>query len=135
VQRERRQTTRLIMRVPMWVRRHAHPESEEYDEASVESLNISIRGAYFATGEKFQEGDKICVRLWMPEQIASGQKTEWCFTGRITHVERLGTNGKNGVGVHFLYYTAGKKILLSASDTFVRKRTAASGVERFPHIT
>ena len=107
MQRERRRTTRLIMRVPMWV--SPAPESER-EEDRVESLNISIRGAYFATGGKFLEGEKICVRLWMPEQIASGQSTEWCFTGRVTHVEHLGTSGKCGVGVHFLYYTAGQKL-------------------------
>ncbi|HKS80896.1 MAG TPA: hypothetical protein VJR23_05280 [Candidatus Acidoferrales bacterium] len=133
MQRERRQTTRLIMRVPMWVQRLARHDSGD-DEDGVESLNISIRGAYFATGGKFEEGEKITVRLWMPEQIASGQRTEWCFTGRITHVERLGTTGKNGVGVHFLYYTAGKKLPLDFASG-PRTASAARAVERFPHIT
>lgn len=104
--RERRQSKRLIMRVPMWVKFLEQPAMEQ----GVESLNISIRGAYFAAEGKFQLGDKVDVRLWMPEQIASGQRTEWCFTGRVTHVEPLGLNGKCGIGVHFLYYTAGKKM-------------------------
>jgi len=30
---------------------------------------------------------------------------EWSFTGRVAHVEPLGTtNGKSGIGVQFLYY-------------------------------
>lgn len=30
---------------------------------------------------------------------------EWCFTGRVAHVELLGPKGsKLGVGVQFLYY-------------------------------
>lgn len=104
---ERRHSKRLIMRVPMWVCcvDHALPLEQQ-----VESLNISIRGTYFPAEGKFKVGEKVEVRLWMPEMIASGQSTEWCFTGRVTHVERLGANGKCGVGVHFLYYTAGKKL-------------------------
>jgi len=31
--------------------------------------------------------------------------TEWCFTGRVAHVEPLGAmNDKLGVGVQFIYY-------------------------------
>jgi DUF1680 family protein len=103
---ERRQTKRLIMRVPMWVRSVAEkPQGEQ----GVESLNISLLGTYFAADSKFQVGDKIEVRLKMPEVVVAGQKTQWCFTGRITHIDRLGPNGKTGVGVHFLYYSAGDK--------------------------
>ena len=117
----------------MWVRRLASPDPGD-DGEGVESLNISIRGAYFATGAKFCEGEKISVRLWMPEQIAAGQRTEWCFTGLITHVERLGANGKIGVGVHFLYYTAAEKLpveLMSAP----RPERLLRGFDRFPHVT
>lgn len=102
---ERRTAKRLIMRVPMRVRGISELLQ---DEKGVESLNISIRGTCFATEEKFRVGEKIEVRLNMPEVIVSGQKTEWCFTGRVTHVHKLGTNGKCGVGVYFLYYSAGK---------------------------
>ena len=103
---ERRRTKRLIMRVPMWVRGvNEQPQREQ----SVESLNISLLGTYFATDGKFHVGDKIKVRLKMPEIVFAGQKTQWCFTGRVTHVHRLGFNGKTGVGVHFLYYSAGDK--------------------------
>jgi DUF1680 family protein len=103
---ERRQTKRLIMRVPMWVRGLAE---KLQGEQGVESLNISLLGTYFAADSKFQVGDKIEVRLNMPEVVVAGQKTQWCFTGRVTHIDRLGPSGKTGVGVHFLYYSAGDK--------------------------
>jgi DUF1680 family protein len=104
---DRRQTKRLIMRVPMWVR---GVKEQPQREQGVESLNISLLGTYFAADSKFQVGDKIEVRLKMPEVVFAGQKTQWCFTGRVTHVDRLGPNGKTGVGVHFLYYSAGDKL-------------------------
>jgi hypothetical protein len=103
---ERRQTKGLIMRVPMRIR--GIREMLE-GEQGIESMNISVRGTYFATEGKFQLGEKVEVRLKMPEVVVTGQKTEWCFTGRITHIDRLGRNGKTGVGVHFLYYSAGNK--------------------------
>lgn len=103
---DRRQTKRLIMRVPMWVR---GVTEQPQREQGVESLNISLLGTYFAADSKFHVGDKIEVRLKMPEIVFAGQKTQWCFTGRVAHVDRLGPNGKTGVGVHFLYYSAGNK--------------------------
>jgi PilZ domain len=105
-EQERRRTKRLIMRVPMWVRSN---KEESRAEQGVNSLNISIRGTYFAAEGKFRVGEDVEVRLKMPELIVSGQETEWCFTGRVAHVDQLGSNGKSGVGVHFLYYAAGKK--------------------------
>ena len=108
---EHRQARRLIMRVPMWIRSINRLPQEGQREQGVESMNISIRGTYFAAEGHFQVGEKIRVRLKMPEVIVPGQKTQWCFTGRVTHVDRLGANGKSGVGVHFLYYSAGKKPL------------------------
>jgi DUF1680 family protein len=103
---ERRQSKRLIMRVPMWVR---GVTQQPQHEQGVQSLNISLLGTYFAADSKFHVGDKIEVRLKMPEVVFAGQKTQWCFTGRVAHVDRLGPNGKTGVGVHFLYYSAGDR--------------------------
>lgn len=106
VPQRRRYTSRLIMRVPMRVR---SIREEPQPEHSVESMNISIRGVYFATDAVFEEKEKIEIRLHMPEELMAGQITEWCFTGRVAHVHKLGKNGKRGVGVQFLYYSAGKK--------------------------
>jgi hypothetical protein len=94
------------MRVPMRVR--SVKELPQWEQG-VDSLNISIRGTYFAAERKFQIGEKLEVRLKMPELVVPGQTTEWCFTGRVTHVDQLGSNGISGVGVHFLYYTAGNR--------------------------
>ena len=103
MQLERRQAKRLTVRVPMWVR----GKSTALLGQGVESMNISIRGTYFAAEGPFRVGEKIHVRLTMPEAVVSGQKTEWSLTGRVEHVNRLETCGKVGVGVHFLCYTAG----------------------------
>jgi len=101
---ERRQTRRLIMRVPMRIHalgNHAHAEEP------VESMNISLRGAYFPTSLELEVGSYVEVRFKMPEEIVSGQTHEWTFTGRVTHRQQLGRLGKKfGVGVYFLYYSA-----------------------------
>lgn len=101
----RRLARRLIMRVPMWVRGKRRPQVEQ----GVESMNISIRGTYFAADGPFRMGERIQVRLKMPDAVVPGQETEWCFTCRVAHVDVLAPSGKSGVGVHFLYYTAGNK--------------------------
>jgi PilZ domain len=107
---DRRTVKRLIMRVPMLVRGISEVAQ---DERGVESLNLSIRGTCFASEEKFRVGEEIEVRLKMPEEVVSGQKTEWRFTGRVTHVGKLGPYGKSGVGVYFLYYSAEKGLAKS----------------------
>jgi Tfp pilus assembly protein PilZ len=41
----------------------------------------------------------------MPRVVVGDGVTEWCFTGRVAHVEPLGAaNDKSGVGVQFVYY-------------------------------
>lgn len=99
---DRRQAKRLTMPVPMLVRGKRRPLLGQ----GVESMNISIRGTYFVAEGPFRVGEKIHVRLTMPEAVVPRQKTEWCLTGRVEHVNRLVTCGRVGVGVHFLCYTA-----------------------------
>jgi hypothetical protein len=94
------------MRVPMVVRSLREGSQREYP---VESMNISSRGVYFATDAKFEQKEEIEIRLHMPEQLMAGQITDWWFTGRVAHVQKVGKNDKSGVGVQFLYYSAGKK--------------------------
>ena len=107
---ERRTVRRLIMRVPMRVRGiWEAPQNER----GVESMNISIRGTYFASEEKFLVGEKVEVRLKMPEVVVSGQKMEWRFTGRVTHVDKLGTDGKSGVGVYLPLAYCGASFLVT----------------------
>ena len=94
------------MRVPMQIRSVKRgPQSEQ----RVESMNISLRGVYFAAKTKFELKEELKIKLHMPEQLMPGQITDWCFTGRVAHVEKLGTNGIYGIGVQFLYYTADER--------------------------
>ena len=59
----------------------------------------------FATDRKLPEGGMIQVHLRMPREVVGEDVAEWCFTGRVAHVESLGPQGnKLGVGVQFLYY-------------------------------
>src|SRR5215467_15358187 len=98
---ERRQTRRLIMRVPMFIRSLGN---REHETELVESMNISLRGAYFPTSLELEVGSYAEVRFHMPEEIVSGQTHEWTFTARVIHREQLGRFGKKfGVGVYFLY--------------------------------
>ena len=91
------------MRVPMLIRALGNPTEEEL----VESMNISLRGAYFPTSLPLEVGSYVELRLKMPEEIVPGQTHEWTFTARVTHREQLGRFGKKfGVGVYFLYYSA-----------------------------
>ena len=99
---ERRLGARLIKRVPMQI---ALGMNSSKQSLSVETMNISNRGAYFATSLKLQEGAKLELRLKIPEEIKSLPPLDCKFVGRVTHVEPLGNNGMSGVGVYFLYYS------------------------------
>jgi hypothetical protein len=99
---ERRITPRLIMHVPLKFRPVQAPDGSEKDSAS---MNICNHGVYFATDQMLPTGVIIQVHLKMPREVVGDDVTEWCFTGRVAHVESLGgTNDKSGVGVQFLCY-------------------------------
>ena len=99
---ERRIARRLIMKVPLRFRPVQAPDGAEKDAAS---MNICNQGVYFATDQKLPEGVMIQVHLRLPREVAGDDVAEWCFTGRVAHVESLGVNNdKLGVGVQFLYY-------------------------------
>ncbi len=99
---ERRSTRRLIMKVPL----RFHPIQAPADsEQSAASMNICNHGVYFATDQRVPKGVMLQVHLKLPREVAGDDVAEWCFTGRVAHVEPLGaTKGKSGVGVQFLYY-------------------------------
>jgi hypothetical protein len=99
---DRRTARRLIMRVPLKFR----PLQNGNDaEQSAAAMNISNHGVYFATDRKLPKGGMIEIHLKMPREVVGEDVAEWCFTGRVAHVESLGlANDKLGVGVHFLYY-------------------------------
>ncbi len=99
---DRRLAARLIKRVPMQITLDMNSSRES---VPAETMNISKRGAYFATSLKLREGAKLELRLKIPEEIKSLPPLECKFVGRVTHVEPLGNNGMSGVGVYFLYYS------------------------------
>ena len=99
---ERRIARRLIMKVPLKFRPVQAPDGSEKDAAS---MNICNHGIYFATDHKLPRGEMIQVHLKMPREVVGDDVTEWCFTGRVAHVEPLGArNDKLGVRVQFIYY-------------------------------
>jgi hypothetical protein len=99
---DRRAGRRLIMKVPLKFRPlHNGATSEQ----SAAAMNISNHGVYFATDQKLPKGGMIEIHLKMPREVVGDDVAEWCFTGRVAHVESLGiANDKLGVGVHFIYY-------------------------------
>jgi len=99
---ERRFARRMIMKVPLRFRPVKAPPDSEREAAS---MNICNHGVYFATDQRVHEGVMIQVHLKMPREVIGDDVTEWCFTGRVAHVQPLGAaNDKLGVGVQFLYY-------------------------------
>jgi Tfp pilus assembly protein PilZ len=99
---ERRNTRRLIMKVPLKFRPVLAPDDPEREAAS---MNICNHGVYFATDQAVPKGMMIQVHLRMPREVVGDDVMEWCFTGRVAHVEPLGAaSDKSGVGVQFLYY-------------------------------
>ena len=101
-EQERRAARRLIMKVPLRFRPIQATADPEHEAAS---MNICNHGVYFATDRKLPEGGMIQVHLKMPREVVGEDVAEWCFTGRVAHVELLGPKGtKLGVGVQFLYY-------------------------------
>ena len=99
---ERRSVRRLIMKVPLKFRPVQAPANSEREAAS---MNICNHGVYFATDQRVPKGVMIQVHMKMPREVVGDDVREWCFTGRVAHVEPLGaTNDKLGVGVQFLYY-------------------------------
>ena len=109
---ERRSTRRLIMKVPL--RFHAVEDNGNNgdSEQSANAMNICSHGVYFATDQKLPKGVLIQVHLKMPREVVGDDVAEWCFTGRVAHVEPLGAmNDKLGVGVQFLYYEVPRPVL------------------------
>ena len=113
---ERRSTRRLIMKVPLKFHAVENNGNNGDSDQSANAMNICSHGVYFATEQKFPKGVLIQVHLKMPREVlgelVGDGVTEWCFTGRVAHVESLGaTNDKLGVGVHFLYYEVPRPLL------------------------
>lgn len=105
VARDRRSTHRhslkTALRVRVW--------NSALPEYRAESVNVSLRGIYFATKSPLCEGEIVEVLLKMPEEVSGEEPTEWRCTGHVVRVEPFDSpQGKLGVGVQFYCYEASR---------------------------
>jgi Tfp pilus assembly protein PilZ len=99
---ERRTARRFVMNVPLQLQRVKTPSPVA---RTVNAMNISTRGVYFATDLPLRQGELVQVRLQIPHEISGNVANERRFTGRVAHVHPNGfANGMSGVGVQFLHY-------------------------------
>lgn len=101
-----RHKIRMPLRIRLW--------KSSVPEHTAESVNLSLRGIYFATESRLNEGETVEVFFEMPEEVIGEATSEWRCTGHIVRVEvaRAG-DGKLGVGVQFDCYEVAKS---KASD-------------------
>jgi hypothetical protein len=67
-----------------------------------ESVNISERGMYFATGSSFKEGDQLELCLNVPEDPVGRRQTNWRCVGHVVRVQALDASSRAlGVAVQF----------------------------------
>ena len=98
---DRRITHRVPLAMPLRVRvwKSAIPEQR------AESMNISERGVYFATGSRFKEGEQLELLLRMPEEIVGRAQTDWRCVGHVVRVQALDSSSRAlGVAVQFDRY-------------------------------
>jgi hypothetical protein len=89
-----RHSVKTALRVRIW--------NSTQPEHRAESVNVSLRGIYFATKSPLCEGAIVEVLLKMPEVVSGEQTTEWRCTGHVVRVEPFDSpNGKLGVSVQF----------------------------------
>ena len=104
-----RHKIRMPLRIRMW--------KSSVPEHTAESVNLSLRGIYFATDSKLNEGETVEVFFEMPEEVIGEATSEWRCTGHIVRVEEArAADGKSGVGVQFDCYEVAKS---KASDVAI----------------
>jgi hypothetical protein len=75
------------------------------DEHKASTINISIRGVYFATQVFLQVGESLEILLGMPKRVAGVKAGIRRFWGRVAHIEPMNPlSGLSGIGVHLLYF-------------------------------
>jgi hypothetical protein len=99
---EHRISPRFQLHAPMSFAR-THTVSD--DEYKASTINISIRGVYFATQVILQVGESVEILLGMPKRVAGVKAGIRRFLGRVTHIEPMyALPGLSGIGVHLLYF-------------------------------
>ena len=108
-----RHKIRTPLRIRMW--------KSSVPEHTAESVNLSLRGIYFATDSKLNEGETVEVFFEMPEEVIGEATSEWRCTGHIVRVEEArAADGKLGVGVQFDCYEVAKS---KASEITIGSKT------------
>jgi hypothetical protein len=98
---DRRSSLRHKVKTALRVRGWKSPRPEH----RAESIDVSLRGIYFATKSALSEGEIVEILLKMPQEVSGEQTTEWRCTGHVVRVEPLDPReGKLGVGVQFYCY-------------------------------
>jgi hypothetical protein len=99
---ENRITPRFRLHAPM---SFCRTEIFSDDEYKASTINISIRGVYFATQVFLHVGESVEILLGMPKRVAGVKAGIRRFLGRVTHIEPLSAlPGLLGIGVHLLYF-------------------------------
>ena len=88
---------RSSRRFPLAVVAGARLWQSALPEQKVELINFSAQGLYFASGQRYREGDLIEVSLKLP-LVTEGPLPEWHCVGKVVRVQRLGP-ASNIVGV------------------------------------
>jgi len=91
----RRNETRLAVRMPIRFRPITEPPSAEQ---SAESVDISQHGLYFTTSFPLRVGEKVEIHLRMPRELSQNvAQVRW--DARVVHIEQETPARKIGVGV------------------------------------
>ncbi|PYU31993.1 MAG: hypothetical protein DMG28_13260 [Acidobacteria bacterium] len=99
---ERRLNTRLNLKVALRFRPLLNPTTPEQ---RAETVNLSPRGAYFATDYPLKVGTPVEMFLKMPRELTGQAPTDLRCTARVVHIEPNSfQGGKAGVGVHIERY-------------------------------
>lgn len=98
---ERRKARRVALQIPVRVR----PWESAIPEQKVECLNISERGLYFASGTRFNAGERLELVLKMPEDIVGQENSSWLCVGQVVRTHALDSSSLAlGVAVAFEPY-------------------------------
>lgn len=98
---ERRKARRIKLQIPVKVR----PWESVIPEQKVECLNISERGLYFASGTRFNAGERLELVLTMPEDIVGRKNSNWLCVGQVVRTHALDSSSLAlGVAVEFEPY-------------------------------
>jgi hypothetical protein len=103
---ERRYTPRYNLRIPLRIQRLGGPKTAPQ---SVESMNVSARGVYFASDLPFQVGAPLQILFRMPEEVTGRVSPEWNCRGRVVRIDaHAEPSGTAGIGVEIQYYEISK---------------------------